>query len=538
MKKFNSISTFVMGLLVFSQACSKAPSEVSIKIPASFGSSSPVLSSALVGTPASLSDVDCYVVNVISPDVPRAYWDQKPGQTDARLVAQKALDGEPCAYGGIHSQLLPAALDQSINLIVPTGDKRLFQILGFKTGGFCSKGPVSMADYFKAYPDAAPVEIGRSIANISGSTTVNIKGKFDANRSTDKCSLYSSNQNMPVWKSYPLTLVTGKKVRMAGRNGRKFIAYLKYIDGTNDEIHVAEWINDQLVDLGGTFAASGIFADYKLSVDSVGNVYLGFTSGSSLILKKWTGSAWASCNTSGTIAMPGGGISSFDIAVNSADLVHAVYVTTSTPTAYAMKASGISCTTTWPGAHPSTFLSVYTGDIAASFSPSSNNLTFAYSNNTFNWTGYFPSDWISGTAPYAAGSIPMGSTYMDIDMDFDASGAIYVALNVIGQISVYKASLAGSWTLLGSSLTASTGSVPKISVGPNGPMIAFADVSAPKLFYFDAGMNSWNSIPNASFLRNGTSLNAQSMDLYVGPDNFAYMTYYDSTAHQLVLVRP
>lgn len=173
MKKFNSISTVAMGLLVFSQACSKAPSEVSIKIPAGFGSSTPILSSALVGSPASLSDVDCYVVNVISPDIPRAYWDQKPGQTDSRIVAQKALEGEACAYGGIHSQLLPAASAQTINLIVPTGEKRLFQILGFKTGGFCSTGPASMADYFKAYPDAAPVELGRSIANIAGSTTVN-----------------------------------------------------------------------------------------------------------------------------------------------------------------------------------------------------------------------------------------------------------------------------------------------------------------------------------------------------------------------------
>lgn len=273
-------------------------------------------------------------------------------------------------------------------------------------------------------------------------------------------------------------------------------------------------------------------------MDSVGNPYLGFTSGSSLILKKWTGSAWVSCNTSGTLAAPGGGISSFDIAVNSVDIVHAVYVTTSTPTAYAMKATGVSCTTTWGGAHPSTFLSVFTGgSISAKFSPS-NNLTMAYSNNSFNWTGYFPSDWITGTTSYAGGSIPFGTTYSDISLDFGSGGFVYVALNIGGQISVYKAPLSGSWTLVGSSLTASTGSVPKLSMGPVGPMIAFANSSAPQLFYYDQVGNAWSSIPNSAYLRNGTNLNATSLDLYVGPDNFAYMAYHDSTANQLVLVRP
>ena len=78
---------------------------------------------------AQLSTFDCYAINVVGPGIPSTnpHPDENPGQVLADMY-----QGSSCAYPGVTSPPIFAGIGtrQSISMSVPTGEKRIIQVVG------------------------------------------------------------------------------------------------------------------------------------------------------------------------------------------------------------------------------------------------------------------------------------------------------------------------------------------------------------------------------------------------------------------------
>jgi len=134
-----------------------------------------IILNGIVDHPISSSAFDCYAVNVMGPDIPST--DSKPHQGSASTS---------CAYPGIITPLLaPSA--STVEMVVPTGTGRVFQVLGLQTKIGCPIGNPLIA-YMDANAPANHVdtphpfrlyELGRTTTDLLDDTVLNIQNSYN-----------------------------------------------------------------------------------------------------------------------------------------------------------------------------------------------------------------------------------------------------------------------------------------------------------------------------------------------------------------------
>lgn len=312
MKNFSKI---ILVPILLVSACSKEQANISVTIPAkpanliggvssnasvSFsGMSSAGSSSTDLPAPASLAEVNCIAVNVMAADIPRAIWDKDSSSSvTPQMKFEHAMKGEPCAYGGVTSMVVPySGSSSTVTLNVPVGSNRLFQLLGFKAPPGSCQSQLDAGQFFSQFGGKIePTELGRTITSINGSTTVNLNGKYDSSRNMHMCSVDGGN-NGPYWYTDPSTRVyAGAQIRTAAYGGVGFVRkYFLYQDANRSgSLSVTMWdssANPTYSNITSNLI-TGAYTGYDISVDSSGNPWVVIPGASMATLYKYSGGSW------------------------------------------------------------------------------------------------------------------------------------------------------------------------------------------------------------------------------------------------------
>ncbi|MCC7442511.1 MAG: LamG domain-containing protein [Bdellovibrionales bacterium] len=134
-----------------------------------------------VTTPADLSGFECLSVNVIGEGIAtydhwaRYYNPSKPRE---------------CRYHGIKSHAVftnsgGTPQDQTVELVVPAGPRRLIQVIGFQSNGLTCDYFKNMYEFERHFSDtsswdaASLHEVGWAVADLFGDTSVNVPNTFN-----------------------------------------------------------------------------------------------------------------------------------------------------------------------------------------------------------------------------------------------------------------------------------------------------------------------------------------------------------------------
>ncbi len=147
--------------------------------------------------PASVDEMDCFVLNVTGPGIANSSLNHS-GYNFA-VDFPKALAGDACStYGGAISSFVPVASGGNLEVTVPTGPQRLVQVLGARTTslGCPSRTYFELEQQYgeEALEDLIPnlYEVGRQVKDVFGDVTLNLNNTYSASAPKDVQNCNSS----------------------------------------------------------------------------------------------------------------------------------------------------------------------------------------------------------------------------------------------------------------------------------------------------------------------------------------------------------
>lgn len=302
----------LFALVVFATSCSlksQGTASVSVKVPAKPASAMiSQVSGAMSGTmstslppPMALGDVNCLLVNVIAADIPPALWDNggKSSNVDYKVKVEKALLGEPCGYAGVTSKVVPFSNTSTLNVNVPIGKDRVFQLLGFKApSGSCTVEVDAQVFFNGMSGKVTPTELGRVIASVSGSMSLNLSGRYDSTRNMDHCSV-DDDHGGPEWFFDPVHKVaSGKPIRSAAYGSSKYFLFQRASDNNLEVLRINE---NGTMPITGNLGSGASPSSYDITVDLNGVPIVVYTFTNQAYVKKMlSDSSWTGITNPGT----------------------------------------------------------------------------------------------------------------------------------------------------------------------------------------------------------------------------------------------
>ncbi|MCM0605557.1 MAG: hypothetical protein KA715_05655 [Xanthomonadaceae bacterium] len=317
MKNFKTVKTNTQILALgactlLASACSMnaQTASITVKLP---GKPSNALASHVSGSmnvggvelpPAmSLGDVNCLFVNVIAMDIPPASWDgdqqQGSNRPDYKVKVEKALEGEPCGYAGITSKVVPFSSASTLNLNVPMGQQRVFQLLGVKApSGTCTSEMDAQTFFAVVNNKITPSELGRVITNVNGSMSVNLSGRFDETRNMNHCSVDGGGSGPEWYFDAAHKVATGKPIHSVSYGPNTYFAFQRASGGGVEVLRIGPdgtWPMSGNID--SNFSTNGA-TSYDITVDPSGSVFVSYTIGMNVYVKKMVSdSTWTILGT-------------------------------------------------------------------------------------------------------------------------------------------------------------------------------------------------------------------------------------------------